>query len=217
MSSTAAQVRSRIPRMAEVAVERARLRVVPRRRTRAPRVPFVTLVSLLLLTGVIGLLLFNTSMQQASFAATALEQQATNLAARQQSLQMDLDRLRDPQRVGELARQQGLVLSPGAAVLRLPSGKIEGTPTAATRENDVNIQPPAPILPAELAPPPIIKVAGGRDGRGNGDRSGQESSGEANRGSEGDRGRNSNQQNQESQQLQQLQQNQPARRQQGNR
>ena len=35
-----------------------------------------TLVSLVLLGGVVGLLLFNTSMQQASFAATALEQQA---------------------------------------------------------------------------------------------------------------------------------------------
>ena len=50
--------------------------------------------SLLMLGGVIGLLLFNTSMQQASFAATALESQATNLAARQQTLEMELERLR---------------------------------------------------------------------------------------------------------------------------
>ena len=44
MSSTAAQVRARLPRIAEVAVNRARLTVVPRPRTRprAPRVPFVT-------------------------------------------------------------------------------------------------------------------------------------------------------------------------------
>ena len=85
MSSTAPQLRSRLPRLAEAAVERARLTVVPRRRTRAPRVPFVTLVSTLLLGGVVGLLLFNTSMQQASFAATALEEQATNLSAREQT------------------------------------------------------------------------------------------------------------------------------------
>ncbi len=46
-SSTAPQLRSRLPRIAEVAVQRARLTVVPRPRTRprAPRVPFVTLVS----------------------------------------------------------------------------------------------------------------------------------------------------------------------------
>ena len=74
MSSTAAQVRARLPRIAEIAVKRARLTVVPRPRTRprAPRVPFVTLVSVILLGGVVGLLMFNTSMQQASFRAAAL-------------------------------------------------------------------------------------------------------------------------------------------------
>ena len=45
---------NRVPRIAEAAVERARLTVVPRRRTRAPRVPFVALVSLLLVSGVAG-------------------------------------------------------------------------------------------------------------------------------------------------------------------
>ena len=66
-----------VPRLAEEAVARARLTVVPRRRVRAARMPFVTLVSLVLLGGVVGLLCFNTPMQQASFAATKLEAQAT--------------------------------------------------------------------------------------------------------------------------------------------
>ena len=66
-----------MPRIAEAAVERARLTVVPARRgAPAARVPFVMLVSLLLVGGVAGLLLFNTSMQQASFTATAMEDQA---------------------------------------------------------------------------------------------------------------------------------------------
>ena len=59
----------------------------------------MTLVSLVLVGGIVGLLLFNTSMQQASFAATSLESEATHLAARQQTLQMELDELRNPQRV----------------------------------------------------------------------------------------------------------------------
>ena len=70
MSSPALQLRERLPRLAEDAVDRARLTVVPRRRVRAARMPFVTLVSLVLLGGVVGLLCFNTQMQQASFAAT---------------------------------------------------------------------------------------------------------------------------------------------------
>ena len=49
MSSPALQPRTRVTRIAQEAVDRARLTVVPRVRTRAPRVPFVTLVSLVLL------------------------------------------------------------------------------------------------------------------------------------------------------------------------
>ena len=96
MSSPAVQpvrpgCRPACPRLAEAAVDRARLTVVPRVRARAPRVPFVTLVSLVLLGGVVGLLMFNTSMQQASFAATALEDQAATLTAREQTLRMELE------------------------------------------------------------------------------------------------------------------------------
>ena len=149
------QLRSRLPRFAEAAVERARLTVVPRRRTRAPRVPFVTLVSTLLLTGVVGLLLFNTSMQQASFAATALEEQASNLSAREQTLEMELERLRDPQRVAEAARRQGLVIPSAPAFLDLETGEVSGNVAPATSEGDVNIAAPPPGRPAELDPDPI--------------------------------------------------------------
>jgi cell division protein FtsB len=164
VNSPAPQLRSRLPRLAEAAVERARLTVVPRRRTRAPRVPFVTLVSVVLLGGVIGLLLFNTSMQQASFAATALEEQATNLSAREQTLQMELERLRDPQRVAEAARRQGLVIPSTPAFLDLDSGKITGEPSPASPKSNTPIKPPPPTRPAELDPPPI-KQQRERDGR----------------------------------------------------
>ena len=95
MSSPLPQGRLRVQRIAEAAVERARLTVVPRtRRVRAPRVPFVTLVSLILVAGVVGLLMFNTSMQQNAFKASALEMQAADLQARQQTLETELDKLR---------------------------------------------------------------------------------------------------------------------------
>ena len=78
MSVWGNEARTRVPRIAEAAVERARLTVVPRvPRSRAARMPFVVLVSLLLVGGVAGLLCFNTSMQQSSFQVTALEDEAT--------------------------------------------------------------------------------------------------------------------------------------------
>jgi outer membrane murein-binding lipoprotein Lpp len=134
-SSAPASVRSRLSfparGLAEAAVQRARLTVVPRRRTRAPKVPFVTLVSLLLLAGVVGLLLFNTSMQQAAFTTTSLENQATTLAARQQALEKDLEKLRDPQRLGEAAVKVGMVPAGPPQFLDLKTGRVVGAAEAA--------------------------------------------------------------------------------------
>jgi hypothetical protein len=146
-----------MPRIAEAAVERARLRVVPRRRTRAAKVPFVALVTLVMLGGVVGLLLFNTSMQQAAFATTALEEQARTLTARQQTLEMELDVLRSPQRVAEQAKQMGMVPSQAPAYLSLPTGKVLGEPAPAAPLDDLRLQPRPPVKPAVLAPDPIVQ------------------------------------------------------------
>jgi cell division protein FtsB len=170
--SPAAQVRHRIPRIAEAAVERARLTVVPRRRTRAARVPFVALVSLLLVGGVVGLLLFNTSMQQAAFATTALEQQAETLTAREQTLKSELEGLRDPRRVAEQAQKGGLVPAPvSTCFLRLDTGKIEGTCTPAVATDRLTTGPKPPVKPSILSPAPVIVQASGTGG-GQGSRPG---------------------------------------------
>ena len=172
MSSPAVQFRSRMPRIAEAAVERARLTVVPRRRVRAARVPFVTLVSLILLGGVIGLLLFNTSMQQASFAATSLEGQAGTLTAREQTLRMELDVLRNPQHVAEQARRMGMVTAGSPAFLRLSDDSIVGQAGPPNPAENVRIFPPAPKLPAVLNPAPTYVQASG-DAAGQGSTHGQ--------------------------------------------
>lgn len=156
MSSPAMQVRSRVPRSAWAAVERARLTVVPRRRVKAARVPFIALVTAILLGGVVGLLLFNTSMQQASFAAASLEDQATTLAARQQSLQMELDQLRDPQRIASEAQRLGMVQACSPAFLELGTGTVTGQPCAGSAANNIRIDPKAPSKPAAIDPQPKV-------------------------------------------------------------
>lgn len=162
MSQPAVQIRNRVPRLihgrASAAVEKARLTVVPRARSRAPRVPFVTLVTLVLVGGVIGLLLFNTSMQQASFAATSLEAQADGLAAREQTLKMELEDLRNPQRVATQAQEMGMVV-PAAPTFLTLDGTVSGERVPALPENKLDLAPPAPIKPKILAPAPtIVKV-----------------------------------------------------------
>jgi hypothetical protein len=156
MSSMMNEARSRVPRFAEAAVERARLTVVPRASSRrAARVPFVTLVSLLLVAGVAGLLFFNTSMQQVSFKATAMEQRAEVLDAQRQGLQMDLDRLRNPQRVAGQAKRMGMVPAAGPAFLRLDDGAVLGTPTPATWADAFKINPLPTKKPKNLDPTPV--------------------------------------------------------------
>ena len=131
MSTLFSQARTRIPRFADAAVERARLTVVPSRRGGRRRgAPFVMLVVLLLAGGVAGLLAFNTTMQQNAFTATALQHRADALAARQQSLAMDLERLRDPQQLAARAKKIGMVPPPNPAFVRLSDGKVLGQPVA---------------------------------------------------------------------------------------
>ncbi len=156
MSALVNQARSRVPRFAEAAVERARLTVVPRAARRAPRMPFVVLVLLVLVLGVVGLLLFNTSMQQASFRATAMQDRAEALTAKEQALQMDLARLRDPQRVAERARHLGMVPPSSPAFLRLSDGKVLGTPEPASSANALRITPLPTRKPLDLRPAPVV-------------------------------------------------------------
>lgn len=191
MSIPAVQLRARAPRTApRRAVERARLRVVPRRRTRASSVPFIVLVTLLMLGGVVVLLLFNTSMQQAAFATTALEEQAQTLTARQQTLEMELDVLRNPQHVAEQAQRMGMVPSHTPAYLDLSSGEVLGEPAPAAATDGLRLLPRPPAKPAVLTPEPVVQqvfppgtpaeVADGREGV-------QDAAGRAGSGSSDDR------------------------------
>jgi cell division protein FtsB len=165
MSSPAVQLRTRIaPLIGGAAVEKARLRVVPRRAPQRTRVPFMALVTLVLLGGVVGLLLFNTSMQQAAFATTALEEQAGTLEARQQTLEMEIDVLRDPQRVAERAQAMGMVPGGTPAYLQLSTGEVLGEPTPATREQGLRLQARPEPKPAVLDPDPIVRQVVARGG-----------------------------------------------------
>ncbi len=159
MGQARAKMPTRLPRFADYAVERARLTVVPRRRTPAPRMPFMILVALVLLGGVVGLLMFNTSMQQASFDATALEREAARLHAREQSLKMELDQLRDPQLVASRALELGMVSLVNPAFIRLSDGKVLGNPVPASELDAQRIDPLPTRKPAELRIPPVVVIA----------------------------------------------------------
>ncbi len=179
MSTLFSQARVRVPRFAEAAVERARLTVVPQRalgRTQAARTPFAVLVIAMLAAGVVGLLMFNTSMQQRSFQATALQHRMNELTAREQSLSMQLDALRDPQHLASAAKKLGMVAPAQPAFVRLGDGRVLGNPTPAGPDGAIRINPLPPPKPSALTPPTrVVRVpAPEADPRApKGDRSGQ--------------------------------------------
>ncbi|MGN0065035.1 MAG: hypothetical protein ACI379_12405 [Nocardioides sp.] len=183
MSTPAQQVRTRAPRIAQQAVERARLSVVPRVRTRAPKVPFIVLVSLVLVGGVVGLLMFNTSMSQASFASAKLEKQADALAAREQTLQRELEALRNPQRVATQAQQMGMVVPQSPTFLDLQDGTVTGPAAPAVAEDRLQLEGRRAVKPAELEPErTVVKVRGDKAGREAASRDGAGSASGARRG-----------------------------------
>ena len=106
-------------------------------RTQRARVPFVALVSLVLLGGVIGLLLFNTSMQQAAFATTALEQQAGTLVGPPADAGDGARRARAT-RSGSPSRRRRWAWCPAAPrrTCSSPTGKVLGEPTPATADDN---------------------------------------------------------------------------------
>ena len=163
ITAAKAGARTRVPRFAEAAVERARLTVVPPRRaigrTQAARTPFAVLVIAMLVAGVVGLLMFNTNMQQASFKATALQERVNTLTAKEQSLNMTLDALRSPQRLAVAAKRLGMVPPGQPAFIRLDGGVL-GAPAPATGENSVRINPlPTPAPPSLRRKTVVVKVA----------------------------------------------------------
>ncbi|HEY1135027.1 MAG TPA: hypothetical protein VGE77_10650 [Nocardioides sp.] len=157
MSSAPAPRWRGVPRIAEEAVERARLQVVPRVRARAPRVPFVILVGAMLLAGTVGLLLFNTSMQQAAFTGAELQSRVDLLTAKEQTLAREQEQLRDPQRLAEQASAMGMVPAATPAVIDLREGEITVPGRPATPEDALDVDPPAPVKPSVLDPAPIYR------------------------------------------------------------
>ncbi|MBA6435419.1 MULTISPECIES: septum formation initiator family protein [Streptomyces] len=104
--------------------------------TTARRTPFVLLVVVLLGSGLIALLLLNSSLNQGSFELTKLEKQTKELTDERQALQQDVDKLSAPAELERRARELGMV--PGGAPAFLnPDGSVSGVPAPATGQPSV--------------------------------------------------------------------------------
>lgn len=122
------------------------LRLVPQRRSRAPRAPFLTMVVLLLAGGLLGLLALNTVLAQDAFRLHALVKEHKALVDREQTLEREVETLRTPRNLAARARELGMVQGGPPAFLRLPDGAVLG--------DEVPAQAPGPAVEASQAPAP---------------------------------------------------------------
>jgi len=151
--------RARVPRLVETAAVRSRLALVPPRASRARRTPFVVLICAVLLAGVIGLLMFNTQMQQRSFEITRLQKQANALDDTVQGLRTRQQRLQNPQHLAAAAKALGMVVPPNPTFISLRNGKVSGVPVMSSMGDGMQIRQSATPKPAQLNPKPrIVRV-----------------------------------------------------------
>nr|WP_308218183.1 septum formation initiator family protein [Streptomyces sp. RKCA744] len=106
------------------------------------------LVVVLLGSGLIALLLLNSSLNQGSFDLSKLEKQTKELTDERQALQQDVDKLSAPAALERRARALGMVPG-GSPVFLGPDGKVSGVPAPATGQPSV-LGAPGRVLPSAL-------------------------------------------------------------------
>ena len=109
----------------------ATLRVVPPARNRAAKAPFIVLVLGLLGGGLVSLLLINTALSQGAFAVQKLQKTNIGLIEQQQQLSKSLADADQPGALAGRALALGMVPGGAPAFLRLPDGKVLGSPKVA--------------------------------------------------------------------------------------
>ncbi|MEU3458137.1 hypothetical protein ABZ671_31805 [Micromonospora sp. NPDC006766] len=108
-----------------------RLRVAPPPPVSVPRAPFVVLILVLVVGGVLGILAVNTKINENAFKLRELQQQQAKLDGDQQQLEKEIADQNAPGNLTANARKLGLVESADPAYIRLPDGKMIGVPHPA--------------------------------------------------------------------------------------
>ncbi|MBU8856174.1 MULTISPECIES: hypothetical protein [unclassified Micromonospora] len=108
-----------------------RLRVAPPAPIRVPRAPFVALILVLVVGGVLGILAVNTKINENAFRLEKLQQQQAKLDVDEQELRKEIAKQKAPGNLTANAKRLGLVESEDPAYIRLPDGQTIGVPHPA--------------------------------------------------------------------------------------
>ncbi|HWG99226.1 MAG TPA: hypothetical protein VNV66_07870, partial [Pilimelia sp.] len=107
------------------------LKVAPPLPVSVPRAPFVLLVLVVVVGGVLGILMVNTEIMQNAFRLENLKREQVVLDRTQQDLEKQIADLESPGNLAAQARKLGLVPAGSPAFIRLPDGRTIGVPQPA--------------------------------------------------------------------------------------
>ena len=107
------------------------LRVAPPAPVSVPRAPFVALVLVVVIAGVLGILVLNTKINENAFTLNHLQDQQNHLDQQEQQLDQHLADLESPNSLRAAALRLGLIDSGTPAYLPLPNGQTVGVPQPA--------------------------------------------------------------------------------------
>lgn len=120
--------------------ERPKLRAAPPVPVTAPRAPFVALVLVVVVAGVLGILLINTKINENAFKLSHLQDKQTDLDRQEQQLNAQLANQQAPNNLAAQAAKLGLVPAGTPAFIQLPDGRVIGVPQPATSTPSVTSQ-----------------------------------------------------------------------------
>jgi len=118
-------------RPAKGTVARPQLRVAPPAPVSVPRAPFVAMVLIVVVAGVLGILVLNTKINENAFTINHLQDQQSQLDQQEQQLDQHLADLESPNSLNRAAQKLGLIPAGTPAYLPLPNGQAIGVPQPA--------------------------------------------------------------------------------------
>ncbi|WP_189169196.1 hypothetical protein [Pilimelia anulata] len=108
------------------------LTVAPPAPVSVPRAPFVALLLLVVVGGVLGILMVNTSVMENAFRLQNLQQQYADLDRVEGELRRDLEYTETPNNLYRAAKRLGMVDGGQPAVITLPNGRQIEMPNPLT-------------------------------------------------------------------------------------
>ncbi len=143
--------------------ERERLRAVPSGPKVLGRTPFLLVLATVLIAGMVGVLVLNTTLQSRAFEVRRLQKQANELSYLRADLDYKARQLATTDELARRARDLGMAPNPHPVYVVVPSGEVRGVakPVRGDELPSMTYRSPAEVAaareaataPAPAAPP----------------------------------------------------------------